>query len=83
MLAATCDANELKMLVWAVHLMKMHSCNVAASDPSCCTLSPLRTGQGTGQSRQSRQVAELLLCYLALFCQPWSPAMSGHDDILH
>ena len=34
MVAATRDANELKMLAWAVHLMKMHSCNVTASDPA-------------------------------------------------
>ena len=33
MVAATRDANELKMLAWAVHLMKEHSCNVTASDP--------------------------------------------------
>ena len=34
MVAATRDANELKMLAWAVHQMKMHSCNVTASDPA-------------------------------------------------
>ena len=34
MVAATRDANELKMLGWAMHLMKMHSCNVTASDPT-------------------------------------------------
>ena len=34
MVAATRDANELKMLAWAVHLMKMHSCNVTASAPA-------------------------------------------------
>ena len=34
MVAATRDANALNMLAWAVHLMKMHSCNVTASDPA-------------------------------------------------
>ena len=34
MVAATCYANELKMLAWAVHLMKMHSCNGTTSDPA-------------------------------------------------
>ena len=32
MMAATGYANELKMLAYSVHLMKIHSCNVAASD---------------------------------------------------
>ena len=27
-------SNEFKMLDWARHLMKMHSCNVTASDPA-------------------------------------------------
>ena len=36
MVAATSDANELRMLAWAVHLMQMHSCNhdVTASYPA-------------------------------------------------
>ena len=34
MMAATCDANELKMLAWAVHQLKMLSCNVTTSDPA-------------------------------------------------
>ena len=34
MVAATRDANELRMLAWAVHLMKMHSCDVTAIDPT-------------------------------------------------
>ena len=34
MVSATRDANELKMLAWAVHLMKMHRYNVTASDPA-------------------------------------------------
>ena len=32
--AATRDANLLKMLAWAVHLMEMHSYNVTTSDPA-------------------------------------------------
>ena len=34
MVAATISANELRMLAWAVHLMKMHSCNATACDPA-------------------------------------------------
>ena len=30
----TFDANKLRMLAWAVNLMKMHSCNVTSSDPA-------------------------------------------------
>ena len=32
MMAATGYANELKMLAYSVHLMKIHSCNVTAGD---------------------------------------------------
>ena len=34
MVAATISANELRMLAWAVHLTKMHSCNATACDPA-------------------------------------------------
>ena len=40
MVAATRDASELKMLPWAEHLMKMHSCNVTASDPVTAQVRP-------------------------------------------
>ena len=40
-LASSCDANEFKMLPWALHLVKMHSCKVTASDPTAHCLFPL------------------------------------------
>ena len=54
MVVGTSDANELKMLAWAVHLMKMHSCNVTASD-----LAAHRPAGGSQPGRDpSRRVAE-------------------------
>ena len=32
MVSATSDPYQLKMLVWVVHWMKMHSCNLTLSD---------------------------------------------------
>ena len=34
MVAATGDANELKVLAWAMRHMKMHCCNLTSSDPA-------------------------------------------------
>ena len=34
MVAVTISANQLRMLAWAVHLTKMHSCNATACDPA-------------------------------------------------
>ena len=56
MMAATRDANEVKMFAWAEHLMKMHSCNVTASDPAAHGPAGV-TAQCPGEAR----VAESLI----------------------
>ena len=55
-MAATRDANEVKMFAWAEHLMKMHSCNVTASDPAAHGPAGV-TAQCPGEAR----VAESLI----------------------
>ena len=34
MVAVTCYADQLKIFAWAVHLIKICSCNIIASDPA-------------------------------------------------
>ena len=61
MVSATRHANELNMLAWAVHLLKMHCCNVTRSNPAAH--GPLLVGHSPGETRvaesPSRQVADL------------------------